>query len=64
MEKVKAWAYWLISEPDGNIYEAKFFQYGDKRLTLVQVGEVMIDLPDTKTLDRKLEAPLEFRWMN
>lgn len=63
-KKVTAISYWLTEEPKGSTFEAKFYQYMGNRLVLADKGIVEIDLPDVKTLDRKLLAPMEMQWMN
>ena len=62
-KKVSANSYWLIAEPDGDIFEADFYQQIQNQLVLMDTGRVKLGLPDTKTLNRTLSAPLTLRWI-
>ena len=63
VKHITARSYWLIDVPVDNQFTAEFYQLLGKQLVLMDVGEVVIDLPDTTTLDRTLYAPLEIVWM-
>ena len=60
---VTANSYWLIKEPNGYIYEAKFYQQIRNQLVLMDAGRVELKLPDTTTLNRTLPAPLRLTWI-
>lgn len=62
-KKVVASSYWLISEPDGDIFKVDFYQQIGEQLILIDAGNVKLKLPDTTTLDRTLQAPLTLRWI-
>jgi len=62
-KKVKANSYWLITEPDGDIFEVDFYQQLSNQLVLMDTGKVKLLLPDIETLDRTLRAPLTLRWI-
>ncbi len=62
-KKVTARSYWLITEPDGDIFEVDFYQQIKNQLVLMDTGRVKLKLPDTTTLNRTLSAPLVLRWI-
>jgi len=55
--------YWLVEIPIDNCFDAEFYAVKDGRLVLMDAGQVAIDLPDTRTLDRRLDAPLNIKWV-
>ncbi len=63
IKKVTARSYWLVKEPDSNIFEVEFYQQVKGQLVLMDAGKVKLKLPDTTTLDKKLLAPLTLRWI-
>lgn len=62
-KKVIASSYWLIAEPDSDIFKVDFYQQIGEQLILMDAGNVKLGLPDTTTLDRMLQAPLTLRWI-
>jgi len=62
-KSVKANSYWLISEPNSDIFEVDFYQQINNQLVLMDTGKVKVGLPDTTTLNRILSAPLTLRWI-
>jgi len=60
---IAALSYWLIKVPHGNEFDAEFYQVIQNNLVLMDAGKVSIDLPDRKTLNRRLYAPLEIGWL-
>lgn len=61
---ITAHSYWLVSVPADNCFEAKFYKKIKGQLVLMDDGMVVVDLPDTTTLNRVLDAPLEIVWRN
>lgn len=62
VKNITANSYWLTLAPDSNVFEVKFYKSIQGRLVLIDDGIVEITLPDTATLDRRLDAPLEIIW--
>lgn len=62
-KKVTARSYWLLTEPDGDIFKVDFYQQLNNQLILIDTGKVKLGLPDTTTLNRTLLAPLTLRWI-
>jgi len=60
---VTAQIYWLIKEPDGDIFEVELYQQIRNQLVLMDTGRVKLGLPDTTTLNGTLVAPLTLRWI-
>jgi hypothetical protein len=63
VKKITALSYWLL-EPCDNEFEAEFYQVVNNDLILMDAGKVVIDFPDCHTIDRRLYAPLEIRWIS
>lgn len=64
VKSVTALSYWLIKEPEGDIFKAELFQQIRNQLVLIDSGTIKLKLPDTNTLNRMLEAPLRLRWQD
>ena len=62
-KNISALSYWLIKAPDGNCFDIELYKTIQGALVLMDAGKVKIDFPDTKTLDRRLYAPIEIRWL-
>lgn len=61
-KNITANSYWLIEAPADDCFEIKFYKIMQGSLVLMDEGIVEILLPDTITLDRRLDAPLEMIW--
>jgi hypothetical protein len=64
IKKIEASSYWLLEPVSSNSFQADFYTLVNNDLVLTDSGNVVIDLPDTKTTDRRLYAPIEIRWLN
>jgi len=62
-KNISALSYWLIKAPDGNCFDIELYKTIQGALVLMDAGRVKIDFPDVKTLDRRLYAPIEVRWL-
>ena len=62
-KKIDARSYWLVEPVKENVFDAEFYQVMNDRLILMDAGKVAIDLPDCATIDRRLYAPIEIRWV-
>jgi len=63
-KQITAQSYWLVNKPNGDIFDAEFYQHIKGRLVLIDTGTVRLNLPEANILDRTLLAPLRLRWMN
>ena len=63
-KKIDARSYWLIEPVEDNVFVAEFYQTLNDNLILMDAGRVVIDFPDLNTLDRKLYAPIDVRWIS
>jgi len=61
-KNISANSYWLVETPVDDCFEVKFYKVMQGSLVLMDEGIVDILLPDTITLDRRLDAPLEIIW--
>jgi hypothetical protein len=64
IKKITSLSYWLLEPVSSNEFEAEFYQVVNNDLILIDAGKVVIDLPDKRTLDRRLYAPIEIRWIS
>lgn len=62
-KNISANAYWLIDTPADDCYEVKFYKIQQGSLILMDAGIVDINLPDTKTFNRRLDAPVDLIWI-
>ncbi len=62
VKNIVATSYWLVEVPADECFEAKFYKVMQGRLILMDEGIIEIAFPDTKTLNRRLDAPLEIIW--
>jgi len=63
-KKIEARSYWLIEPVKENEFDAKFYQTLNDNLILMDAGKVVIDFPDLRTLDRRLYAPIDIKWLS
>ena len=63
-KQITAQSYWLLNKPKDDIFEARFYQYIEGRLILIDIGTVKVKLPEVDILNKTLPAPLRLRWMN
>ena len=64
IKKITSLSYWLLEPVSSNEFDAEFFTVNSNQLVTVDAGKVVIDFPDLRTLDRKLYAPIEVRWIS
>ena len=64
LKRISAQSYWLLEPIQDNLFDVEFYQIVNNDLILMDAGKVVIDFPDCRTLDRRLYAPLEIRWMS
>ena len=64
IKKITALSYWLLVPIQDNEFDAEFFMVNSNILVTIDAGRVMIDFPDVRTLDRRLYAPIDARWLN
>ena len=62
-KKLSARSYWLLEPITSNEFDAEFYQVLNNDLILMDAGKVKIDFPDKGTLDRRLYAPIDIRWV-
>jgi len=63
LKKITAMSYWLLEPIQSNEFDAEFFTEKSNQLVAVDAGKVVIDLPDLRTLDRRLYAPVNVQWV-
>ena len=63
IKRISAMSYWLIESVKDNEFEVEFYQVLNNDLILIDSGKVVIDFPDLRTLDRRLYAPIDVRWL-
>uniref|UniRef100_A0A6M3L8B7 Uncharacterized protein n=1 Tax=viral metagenome TaxID=1070528 RepID=A0A6M3L8B7_9ZZZZ len=63
VKKIVALSYWLLEPIQSNEFDAEFFAVNSNQLVSIDAGRVVIDFPDLRTLDRRLYAPIEVRWV-
>ena len=63
-KKLSARSYWLIEPVESNEFEAEFYQIFNNDLILIDAGKVVIDFPDCRTVNQRLYAPIEIRWIS
>lgn len=59
----KARKYWLCSQPEGNKFQAEFYQVVKDQLVLVTSQPVACELPELE-IDNLINKPIEMIWMN
>jgi len=63
VKKITALSYWLLEPIQSNEFDAEFFTVNSNQLVIIDAGKVVIDFPDLRTLDRRLYAPIDVRWV-
>ena len=63
VKKITALSYWLLEPIRNNEFDAEFFTVNSNQLVTVDAGRVVIDFPDVRTLDQRLYAPIDVRWI-
>lgn len=63
IKRITALSYWLLEPIQSNEFDAEFFIINSNQLIIIDAGRVVIDFPDLVTLDRRLYAPIEIRWL-
>ena len=63
VKRIEARSYWLIEPISENTFDAEFYSVISNELVLTDAGKVYIELPDVRTLDRRLYAPISARWV-
>ncbi len=58
---IYAQSYWLLEKTVSNEFDVEFFTIQGDQLVLIDTGDVIIDLPDTTTLDQRIYTPLKGR---
>ena len=61
---ISAQSYWILEPIRDNEFDAEFYQVLNDDLILMDAGKVAIDFPDVRTVDRRLYAPIDIRWIN
>jgi len=64
VKKITALSYWLLEPIQDNEFDAEFFTVQSNQLVLIDAGKVVIDFPDVRTLDQRLYAPIDVRWIS
>jgi len=62
-KRISARSYWLVEPVKENEFDIEFYQVLNDELVLMDAGKVAIDFPDCHTVDRRLYAPIEMRWI-
>ena len=63
IKKITALSYWLLEPIQDNDFDAEFFTIQSNQLVTIDAGKVKIDFPDVRTLDQRLYAPIDVRWI-
>ena len=64
VKRITALSYWLLEPIQNNEFDAEFFLVNSNQLVTIDAGKVAIDFPDLRTLDRRLYAPIDVRWIS
>ena len=62
-KKISARSYYLVEKLKDNQFVVEFYDVVKTKLVLMDKGEAVVDLPDSKTLDRRLDAPIDIVWV-
>ena len=62
-KEITARSYWLVKPVKKNEFDIEFYQRIQDSLVLMDTGKVVVRFPDTKTLNRRLDTPIEMRWI-
>ncbi len=63
IKHIDAQSYWILEPIQSNEFDAEFYQVLNNDLVLMDSGKVVIDFPDLRTLDQRLYAPIDVRWL-
>lgn len=63
VKHIEAQSYWILEKIKSNEFDAEFFVVQGGQLILIDKGDVVIDLPDVTTINQRLYAPIEVRWI-
>ncbi len=63
IKRISALSYWLLEPIQSNEFDAEFFIVNGNMLVTIDAGKVVIDFPDVRTLDQRLYAPIDIRWI-
>ncbi|KKL71757.1 hypothetical protein LCGC14_2091740 [marine sediment metagenome] len=61
-KNITAWGYWLTRKPEGDEYEAHFYQQFNNELILIDRSIVKVSIPDAP-LGKKMLCELEIFWI-
>ena len=64
IKRLNAQSYWLLEPVQDNEFDVEFYQIFNNDLILLDAGKVVIDFPDCHTLDRRLYAPIDIKWVS
>jgi len=64
VKHIDAQSYWILELIKDNVFNAEFYQVLNNDLILMDAGRVAIDLPDVRTVDQRLYAPIDVRWVS
>lgn len=60
---MKARSYWLVEPVTSDEFDIELLKVIDNALVVMDSGKVKVSFPDTKTIDRRLDAPLDLVWV-
>jgi hypothetical protein len=63
LKRITALSYWLLVPIQDNEFDAEFFTVQSNQLVLIDAGKVRINFPDVSTLNQRLYAPIDVRWI-
>ncbi len=63
VKHLDAQSYWILEPIRDNVFDVEFYQVLNNQLILLDAGKVVIDFPDTETVDRRLYALIDIRWI-
>ena len=63
LKRITALSYWLLEPISSNEFNAEFFTTQSNQLVLIDAGKVRINFPDVSTLNQRLYAPIDVRWI-
>jgi len=63
IKRITAQSYWLVEPIKDNEFEAEFYQTLNNQLVLMDAGKVKVNFPDIETINRRLYAPIDIRWL-
>ena len=63
LKRITSLSYWLLVPIQDNEFDAEFFTVQSNQLVLIDAGKVQINFPDVMTLNQRLYAPIDVRWL-